>query len=139
MVGTDKKQKSIIYILIIIICTFIVPNLWLYLFTMWITESQLLLSDEIECVLYIFNSSFTTVIILWKCWYEGQIELLPEMKYVSGESQRGGCKGISSRQADSQKSNGWWRISEEQLTLCVGNKMIKSIHFLYDSQYSTLH
>ena len=63
-------------------------------------------------------------------------ELLHEMKYVSGESQRGGFRGISSRQADSQQEE---RISEQQLTLCVGNKMIKSFHFLYDSQYSTLH
>ena len=55
------------------------------------------------------------------------------MKYVSGESQRGGFRGISSRQADSQQEE---RISEQQLTLCIGNKMIKSFHFLYDSQYS---
>ena len=33
-------------------------------------------------------------------------ELLPEMKYVSGESQRGGFRGISSRQADSQMDDG---------------------------------
>ena len=69
-------------------------------------------------------------------WKEREKELLPEIKYVSGESQRGGFRGIFSRQADSQQEE---RISEEQLTLCVGNKMIKSFHFLYYSQYSTLH